>query len=530
MSQNKLKVMIVDDEELSRKFIMSSLDWEAYDLQIIAEASSVLEALSLLEEETPDILFTDIRMPYMDGLELSQLVLEKYPYIKVVILTAFKDFDYAQKSIRIGVSHFLLKPVNKLELQVTVEKLRAQIEEERRRYSELDHLRQILNNNYTFLREQFLLEFLDNSSSISPHQLRYYYPEGIPTYIQVTLLQMPVAHIQETSEEELLLQDMKNLEYVKEFLTGKEQIEALIDHSHHLIIISYSSDIQLLSLCEQIQSSIKTMSGNDILFGIGNVYSDFQQIKRSYQEGLESLKLSQYASAQSITIYQDDINVGNNDWHSKQNHLEDLRFYIKAGLSDPLNEILPMLYLDSENQPLDLEHTRILSMTLLSSALNVALDIGVPVSELFEGGSSDLIPILSLPSVTDMRVKTIGCLEKITTSIAAYRTNRSKSALWDILQHIQKEMANPGLTLTSVAKKFYMNDSYLSRTFKKELGFSFSKYLNRIRMEKAISLISESNMKAYQIAEIVGIPDAYYFSNCFKKYTGKSIRDFKKGL
>ena len=100
-----LKVMVVDDEELSRRFIVSCLNWEAFGLEISSEAASGLEALTLLEEQTPDIIFTDIKMPYMDGLELSRLITEKYPHIKIVILTAFKDFDYAQQSIQIGVSH-----------------------------------------------------------------------------------------------------------------------------------------------------------------------------------------------------------------------------------------------------------------------------------------------------------------------------------------------------------------------------------------------------------------------------------------
>lgn len=97
------------------------------------------------------------------------------------------------------------------------------------------------------------------------------------------------------------------------------------------------------------------------------------------------------------------------------------------------------------------------------------------------------------------------------------------------MHYIQEEITNPSLSLGFVAEKFHMNDSYLSRIFKRELGFSFSKYLNRLRMERAIELLNTTDLKAYQIAESVGIPDAYYFSNCFKKYTGKSVRDYRKG-
>ena len=96
-NNSNLKIMVVDDEELSRKFIISSLDWESMGLEVTAESASGLEALTLLEDNTPDIIFTDIKMPYMDGLELARLIASKYPHIKIVILTAFKDFDYAQR-------------------------------------------------------------------------------------------------------------------------------------------------------------------------------------------------------------------------------------------------------------------------------------------------------------------------------------------------------------------------------------------------------------------------------------------------
>lgn len=234
--------------------------------------------------------------------------------------------------------------------------------------------------------------------------------------------------------------------------------------------------------------------------------------------------------SQSITIYQNDIHVQNSKWQPRQDAIEDVKFYIKAGLSEELNQILPSLFLDNNENMIDTDQARLLSMTLLSAAVNVVNDIGIDLQELFEQGAGSFLSILSEATGNALRCQTIDYLNKLTLSIASYRTNKSKSVLWDILQYIQKEMKSPELSLTAVAEKFHMNDSYLSRTFKKELGFSFSKYLNRLRMEQAIQLIASTDMKAYQIAEAVGIPDAYYFSNCFKKYTGKSIRDYKKGL
>ena len=527
-----LKVMVVDDEELSRRFIVSSLNWEAFGLEVAAEAASGLEALTLLEEQIPDIIFTDIKMPYMDGLELSRLIAGKYPHIKIVILTAFKDFDYAQQSIQIGVSHFLLKPINHAELHSTILKLKEQIAEEKKKWFELDHLKKILKDNYFFLRERFLFELLEDkiSPSASASQLSYYFPEGIPSYIQVTLLEASSPRFLETSEEERLLQDMQNLEFVHKCLKNDTRIEALIDRRHHLVLLSYSPEVKMVTLCEQLQRSIHQISGLDIFFGIGTAYHDFLKINLSWQESLESLKFSRYIPSQSITVYQNDIHVQNTDWQPKQGAIEDIKFYIKAGLSDELNKVLPSLYLDEAGNLIESDKARLLSMTLLSAAVNAVNDIGINLQDILGQEATSFLPVLSEPTGGMLRNKTTAYLNKLTLSIASYRSTKRKTVLWDIIQYIQKEMSSPELSLSAVAEQFHMNDSYLSRTFKKELGFSFSKYLNRLRMERAIQLITGTDMKAYQVAEAVGIPDAYYFSSCFKKYTGMSIRDYKRNL
>jgi two-component system response regulator YesN len=531
MNQNKIKVLIVDDEELIRKFIVSSLDWSALNMEIIGEAVSGLEALTFIEDLSPDIVFTDIKMPYMNGLELGQIIAEKYPHIKIVILTAYREFDYAQESIRIGVSHFLLKPINRTELKTVALNLLDEIDKERKKWFEFDHLKVILQENKTFLRERFLLEFLENSafSQSAEKQILYYYLNEIPPYIQVTILETRSPYYYEQAEEERILQDMKNMEFVRNHLKNYPQMEVLADKDHHLILLSYSSEIQMVSLCEQIQRSIHQSAGFDISFGIGNGYTDFYKMSLSFQEGMESLKYSQYTQNQPIIIYQNDIHVQNSAWYLSQNALEDVTFYIKAGLSKQLNDILPALYLDEQGNLLSLEYARILSMTLLSSAINVANSIGLPINDLFDQDNHSFLQILIEPTSRELRAKTTAYLITLTASIATYRSNKNKTILWDILQYIKKEMTNPDLSLNTIALKFHMNDSYLSRTFKKELGFNFSKYLNRLRMEYAIQLLNSTDMKAYQIAETVGIPDAYYFSNCFKKYTGRSIRDYRKG-
>lgn len=529
MSQSLFKVMVVDDEEMARKMIMESISWSSLDMEIMADTGSALEALALMEDQTPDILFTDIKMPYMDGLEFSRIVKSKYPHIKIVILTAFKDFDYAQKSVSIGISSFLLKPVNRMELQETAMQLRKQIDEEKKKWFEYDHLKKVLTENREMLREKFLLELLEEDiyTEETEKQLDYYFSGQFVDYIQVTLLGSSVT-VSDTVEEQKILQDMKSREFIQEYLNHDKRVEVLTDKDHHLILLSYAKEIQMSQLCESISRGIYQTSGIQMGFGIGNAYSSLNQIGESYKEALEALKYSAYSSEKPIVFYNDDLHMQNTKWKPEKSQIEDIKFYIKAGMSDELNTVLPQLYLDKEEKLISVEFARMLSITLLSSGVNTANEIGLPVESIFGAESNDFFTILTEDTAIGMRTKTCEYLNKLTDSISGFRSNKSKSVLWDVLQYIQKEVSNPELSLSKVAGVFHMNDSYLSRVFSRELGFSFSKYLMRLRMEKAIQLLAETNMKAYQIGEAVGIPDAYYFSSCFKKHTGKSIRDYKK--
>ncbi|WP_434756372.1 response regulator [Paenibacillus amylolyticus] len=136
-----LKVIIVDDEYLIRNLLRMRIDWQQQGMQIVGEASDAAEALEQIDLLHPDIVFTDIYMPKMDGIELSGLILERYPSVKIVVVTGHNEFEYARQSVKLGIFDFILKPIRATELLEVTSKLRAAIEQERGREYELTKLR-----------------------------------------------------------------------------------------------------------------------------------------------------------------------------------------------------------------------------------------------------------------------------------------------------------------------------------------------------------------------------------------------------
>ena len=107
------KVMIIDDEAAVRKLLKVTIDWEQLGMEVVGEAASGIEAINIIDDLRPDICFVDIRMPFMDGIAFSKLAIKRYPLTKIVILTAYDEFEYARECIGIGVTEYRLKPIVK---------------------------------------------------------------------------------------------------------------------------------------------------------------------------------------------------------------------------------------------------------------------------------------------------------------------------------------------------------------------------------------------------------------------------------
>lgn len=164
MDTAKIKVLIVDDEYLVRNLLKNCINWDYLNMEIVAEAADANEAFDLLEMHLPDLVITDIYMPIIDGITFSEMALQKYPAIKIAILSGYDDFQYAQRSIRAGVSDYLLKPINDEEVLKTVTHLKTIIEQERRNNSENSKLRRRLYDNLPYLKERFFNELLEEVS------------------------------------------------------------------------------------------------------------------------------------------------------------------------------------------------------------------------------------------------------------------------------------------------------------------------------------------------------------------------------
>jgi two-component system response regulator YesN len=402
MNNDFLKVMIVDDEPLVRDLLEKCVNWGDLGIEIVGKAASAFQAIDLLDKLTPDIVFTDICMPSMDGIELAEKVLEKYPRTKVVIITGYEDFEYAQRSIKAGVKDFILKPINDEEITKVTLKIKSVIEMEKEHFDEYQLMKEQLKENSPYLKEKFFNELLLNDFEAAEIETRLQYCNipDIGTSFQVAV--MEVHDNQNLNPEERLAFKIRCYDLIRKHLEKESLVTVFLDNRQRMVILNHSEKLELSACCEEVRTFLVQQLPCSVCIGEGQRHQGLGNIRLSYQEACEAFQLN------------------------------------------------------------------------------------------------------------------------------FFRNNKTSKIIQDVQHYLNEHYHNQELSLVNVAKVFYLNPSYLSRIFRQEVHRTFVDYLTEIRMENAIRLIKTTDLKAYQVAEAVGINDPHYFGICFKKYTGLSFCDYRR--
>jgi two-component system response regulator YesN len=532
MDTDVLKVMIVDDEEIARNFLRICIDWNEIGMDVICEASGGSEAIELIEKFNPDIIFTDIHMQFMDGLELSKIISETYPHIRIVILTAYKEFDYARKGIEIGVSDFLLKPINKLEVLKISLNIKEEIEAEKKHWNEFNQIKKQLDDNYEYMREKFLIEMLGNSTNIDnlEEKMNYFYHGIIPSFYQVALIETSHSdNVKDIDEEKRLLLGLESIESVKKYFEETKNVYVLFDNSRRIIILTNNPEIDLVMCIEQLKAIIVNRIKCYVSIGVGNCYNECCFMSKTYKEALDALKYSIVLGRNHVTCFNDEMRLNGQCIDFREEEFREISFCVKAGLDGKAISILENAFskiVNSKN--ITIEQVRVMSINIISAILGAVSEMGVTYGDVYVEKELPYNKIFEIDTLINMEEYLKNLILLTTSSVKIIRNKKSKKVIDNIIDYVKANFSDYNLSLSYIASKFYVNASYLSRIFKQETGQSFTEYILRLRMEKAIVFLRETELKAYQVAEAVGIKDPYYFSNCFKKFTGLSVNEYKK--
>ena len=537
---NEIKVFLVEDEMVIRRGIKNSIDWEKEGYIFCGEASDGELAYPMIIKEKPDILITDIRMPFMDGLELCKLVKKELPNIKILILSGYDEFDYAKEAIRLGVTEYLLKPISSGKL---LEALNGVSESIRREKEDKDLVRKYMEEmreNTEHEKQKFFEQMIAGNLSMADalETGKKYEMNLSAGMYNLLLFRFTLGEENRKSgellgEAEYAIEKLtERLEYVFEFQRGVEGWAFLLmaDNEEQM-----SERVKELS--KDLEEIMKNYSTIAYFGGIGQPVARLRELEESFREAERALaarftmELNQIISVEDIRMAQnvdtlDDIEITSFGEIEKTRTM--LEKFLNNGAEDEIDEFVDV-YIN------ELSEENLKSVLMRQYIIMDAYIVMMSFCEKFEGLEGEM---QAQSEELKNSMKTIQTLEEIKNyirmllkKIIGVRDTISGRRYSDIIEiakdQIRKTYMSDEISLNTIAAEVGMSPSYFSSIFSKEMGKTFVEYLTEIRMDRAKELLMCSSMKTSEIGYEVGYKDPHYFSYIFKKTQNCTPKEFR---
>lgn len=494
------KIFLVDDEKVIREAIGHSIDWTKEGFEYCGDAPDGEMALPLIEKTKPDIVITDIKMPFMDGLQLSKILHDLLPEIKVIILSGHDEFEYAREAMRVKVSEYCLKPVSALDLLAILHAVSAQIDREEAEKKQLTELKNQARVNVSLSRDNFL-DALCIGSYAAVDALRKATElkiDLIASYYFILIIETGNALVDSILTKHSCLTFQKN---------GKETV----------FIFKGESNEELEQEAELIRKQL-LLEPDKIQFGIGKVKNRIQGIAETYKEATKEYMLfhSEGDVHSNKTIHQFNRN--------------DLIHFLKYGDTSKRADF-------SQNYASHLEEVTIRTPFYIYYFL---MDFTITVVHFIKEQNNQSATILNELHQLEVQINWIREYDEIVhymnTILQLVITFREQTngKFGQVIQktkdYIRDNYNDPELSLQTIANKVNVSSSYLSHMFSQETGQTLIEYLTFTRIERAKEFLKTTNDKTYEIAQKVGYSDSQYFCHTFKKITGMTTRAFKGSM
>ncbi|MDD9272167.1 response regulator [Paenibacillus sp. GCM10023248] len=543
------KLLLVDDEEDVREGVVREVDWEAIGFEVIDKAENGREALELVERLLPDVVVTDIQMPFMNGLQLAEAVRERYPTIKLIILTGHDEFEYAQRAIKLHIDEYVLKPFSAQELINALLKVKGHIQEEVEHRKNVQLLMEHYRKSMPVLKENFLATLMNRKlprDEVYEKAANYGIELNGNCYV-AAVMSIDAVLIPEVDPENrgelsksvsLQYSEDQALKYfallnITEEIAEKRGLGLVFMHNDQVVVLAVRESSErekalqeTMKVLEEIRLNVEKYLKLTLTVGIGTVMQDISKISYSYEDAVLALDYRLILGNNRI-ISIDDV---------EKRSIEKIRFddvkehaltrCIKVGTNVEIRETIDELFHGIEGAG-SVKDYQIYLLEILTCILKAAKDSNLNVDEVF---GDNFIPFTEINKFTSLEEAKHWLAELCLSMMNHIATDRQSTYrnLVEMAKDYTKAHYHEGdITINKVCGHLHISAGYFSSIFKKETKMTFVNYLNHIRMEAAKELLRTTDMKALEIAEKVGYADANYFSFSFRKNVGVSPKEYR---
>lgn len=522
----RYKIMIVDDEADVREGIASHVDWDKLHMEVVGLAENGQDALDKAENCEVDIVLTDIKMPFLDGLEMSRQFLKIHPYCKIIILTGFDEFEYAQEAIRLNAAEYVLKPVNVLELTEVLERVKGILDESIAEKKNIDSLKKSYAEALPVLKGRFLSNLLAGfyEENKLEEQMETYDIKirGYEYYSAVLFEITGVAGDKPSVSMELVNLSVHGI--IQECFENRCGCEVVMESFGIVVIAGWEKEPvdKIISIANEVCQKCRHILDIEVTAGIGRLKHGIYELHGSFREAKEALEYKIIVGG-GAAIYIEDMEQVQPQQTVYDSHSEKLLLSaIKFGSPQHLNSIINDMF--DRLSDYDEWEKRIYVLNFINSIYNIVRgyklqnenQIAEPLKELME----DSLKWNIEENFIKQNCYTI--CSWIRSCISQKRENAAKLLIKEAKKYIEEHYGESDLSVEKICGSLHVSQSYFSTLFRKETGVSYVQYLTEIRMTNAIMLLQETDYKTYIISKMVGYDDPNYFSHVFKRRFGIS--------
>ncbi len=538
------RIILVDDEEEVRKSIIKKIGWNAAGFQVVGDAENGEEALERVEALEPDVILTDIRMPYMDGLTLAEKVRQRYPSTKIVIFSGYDDFEYAKQAIKLNVTEYILKPVNVEELTAILKKIKANLDEEIEQKRDVSRLRENYRKSLPILREQFLNDLISRRipEELIPARLKEYdIPIGGAKKWVVSAIDIEPesgnegANLPLHQEKDLIPISVMQIveEKLKDYCRFALFTSTLALGAALVVIAAIDEDNSqtgLIDVLGDICKETRKILEVSITIGVGHRCMSLGEVSLSCKSAVDALGYKAIVGSGS-TIYINDVepvNGGKLQFDSRDE--SELIAAVKFGPVEKIESSVRQIVDRMSDAKVHFRQYQAYMLSVSNCMVQLIQQYDLDMAQMIGEGRDygDTFTVIpQMQKKEDFGRWLLPIALRMNQAMNQERDNTMKQVIKEAKQYIMDNYQDPDLSVEKICRHLHMSPAYFSTMFKKETGQAYIAYLTEVRLDKAVELLNKTDDKTYVIAAKVGYQEQNYFSYVFKKRFGISPTKFR---
>ncbi len=535
------RIILIDDEEEVRKSIIRTIRWQEAGFCVVGDAENGQDAIEKIEAMEPDVILTDIRMPYMDGLTLAERVRQRYPSMKIVIFSGYDDFEYAKQAIKLNVTEYILKPVNVEEMTAILKRIKTNLDQEIEQKRNVRLLRENYVKSLPILREQFLNDLISRPMDGELVQARMgEYDICLTGAKKWVAAAIDIERVWSPEGPELPIHREKDLIPISVAQIIGEKLKAGCRCAVFAAAGAWEADLALIAAIDEggsltwlidalgdICKEIRRILELPITIGIGPGCTELSGISSSFKEAVNALGYKTIVGSGG-TIYINDVEpMSRGKLQFDGRDEAELTAAIKFGPRERIEGAVAALVEKMNEAMVHFSLCQAYMLSVSNCVIQLIQLYDLDLEQVFGRKGDGEAPMPRMQKIDEFAQWLLAAALSMNQAVNRERDNTMKQVIQEAIRYIRENYQDPELSVEKLCRHLHMSPAYFSTMFKKETGKTYIAYLTEARLDKAVELLNRTDDKTYVIAAKVGYQEQNYFSYVFKKRFGVSPTKFR---